>query len=96
MIARMQNKNGCLPRWEIPQLANDGHAQNNKDGFRIRPYVLSGSSPPSRQSAVNSLISEAVALAPPCTHAVQCFHTFVLNTLIEIILPKEAHLVTGY
>ena len=37
----------------------------------------------------DSLISEAVALAPPDTHAVQNFHTFLLNTLPVIILPEE-------
>jgi len=51
-----------------------------------------GSSPPMRQSAVILWVTEAVALAPPCTHAGHCFHTFLLNILLMVILPDSVNL----
>lgn len=62
----------------------------------MRSVLTIGVKPTVAAVSRNSLDSEAVALAPPCTHAVHCFHSFLLNTFVENILPNESCVVTGH
>src|ERR1043165_4667232 len=82
----MQNQNGCCHAETFISNAN-GRYLTGRGGSRSAPTIYRGQAHRLRQSAVNSLNSEAVVLAPPPTHAVHEFHIFFLNTLRIVILP---------
>lgn len=62
--------------------------------MRIRPYIVYRGQAHRCGSQPLVSDSEAVALAPPCTHAVHGFHVSLLNTLMPIILPEAQRFVS--